>query len=41
MDEDESIANVFCIGAFADKNNGVVYNDLTGSFPFISLDDSA
>jgi hypothetical protein len=23
-----------------DKNNGVVYNDLTGSFPFISLDGS-
>jgi hypothetical protein len=31
IDEDESIANVFCFGAFADKNNGVVYNDLMGS----------
>jgi hypothetical protein len=40
MDDNESIANVFCFGAFADKNNGVVYNDLTGSFPFISLDGS-
>jgi hypothetical protein len=40
MDDEESIANVFCFGAFADKNNGVVYNDLTGSFPFILLDGS-
>jgi hypothetical protein len=40
MDDDKSIANVFCFGAFADKNNGVVYNDLTGSFPFISPDGS-
>ena len=40
MDNDESIANVFCFGAFVDKQNGVVYNDLTGSFPFISLDGS-
>ena len=36
--DDESIANVFCFGAFADKNMGVVYNDCTGSFPFMSLD---
>ena len=27
--DDESIANVFCFGAFADKITGVVYNDLT------------
>jgi hypothetical protein len=40
MDYNESIANVFCFGAFADKNNWVVYNDLTGSFPFILLDGS-
>jgi hypothetical protein len=33
----ESIANVFCFGAFADKNTGVVYNDSTGNFPFMSL----
>jgi hypothetical protein len=39
-DEDESIANVFCFGAFADKNSGIVYHDLTGSFPFMSLDGS-
>jgi hypothetical protein len=40
MDDDGFIANVFCFGAFADKNNGVMYNDLTGSFPFISQDGS-
>jgi hypothetical protein len=36
----ESIANVFCFGAFADKISGVVYNDLTGNFPFMSIDGS-
>ncbi len=39
-DEPESIANVFCFGAFADKRDRVVYNDLTGLFPFMSLDGS-
>jgi hypothetical protein len=39
-DEEESIANVFVFGAFADKNNGIVYHNLTGSFPFMSLDGS-
>ncbi len=39
-DEDESIANIFCFGAFADKNNSIVYHDLTGSFPFMSYDGS-
>ena len=38
--DDKSIANVFCIGAFADKVSGVVYNDLTGNFPFMSIDGS-
>jgi hypothetical protein len=38
--DDESIANVFCFGAFANKITGVVYNDLTGHFPFMSLDGS-
>ncbi len=37
---DESIANVFCFGTFADKNTGVVYNDCTGNFLFMSLDGS-
>jgi hypothetical protein len=36
----ETIANVFVFGAFADKNNGIVYHDLTGAFPFMSLDGS-
>ncbi len=36
--EDESIADVFCFGAFADKVSGVVYNDCTGDFPYMSLD---
>jgi len=35
--DDESIANVFCFGAFANKITGVIYNDLTGNFPFMSL----
>jgi len=39
-DDNESIANVFCFGAFADKVSGVVYNDLTGNFPFMSIDGS-
>ena len=39
-DDDESIANMFCYGAFADKRSGVVYNDLTGNFPFVSFDGS-
>ena len=38
--DDESNANVFCFSAFADKITGVVYNDLTGNFPFMSLDGS-
>jgi hypothetical protein len=29
---------VFCFGAFADKISGVVYNDCTGKFPYMSLD---
>jgi hypothetical protein len=36
----ESIVNVFCFGVFADKVSGVVYNDLTGKFPFMSIDGS-
>ncbi len=39
-DDDESIANIFAFGTIADKNNGIVYHDLTGSFPFMSLDGS-
>jgi hypothetical protein len=32
-----SIANVFSFGAFANKLSGVVYNDCTGNFPYMSL----
>ncbi len=39
-DDDEYIANIFCFGAFADKNSGIVYHDLTGSLPFMSFDGS-
>jgi hypothetical protein len=37
MDDDESIANIFCFGAFADRNSGIVYHNLTSSFPFVSF----
>ena len=39
-DNDASIANVFCFRAFADKQSGVMYNNLTRSFTFTSLDGS-
>jgi hypothetical protein len=35
-DCDESIANVFCFGAFADRHSGVIYNDLTATFLLFS-----
>jgi hypothetical protein len=37
---DGSIANVFAFGAFANKNSGIIYHDLTGSFPFMFRDGS-
>ena len=39
-DDDKSIANVFCFGAFADNRDRVVYNNLMGSFLFMSLNGS-
>jgi hypothetical protein len=39
-DEDATIANVFCFGTFADKTSGILYNDLTRSFPFVLLERS-
>jgi hypothetical protein len=39
-DTDKSIANIFAFGAFANKNSGIVYNNLSGLFPFMSLDRS-
>jgi hypothetical protein len=38
--DNELIACAFCFGAFADKISGVVYNDLTGNIPFMSIDGS-
>ena len=37
-DDDSSIGNIFCFGAFADKQTGILYNNLNGSFPYISLE---
>ena len=39
-DDDATIANVFCFDTFADKTSSIVYNDLTGSFPFVLLEGS-
>jgi hypothetical protein len=39
-DGNESILNISCFGAFADKNSSIVYHNLTGSFPFMSFDGS-
>jgi hypothetical protein len=30
-------ANLFCFAAFVNKHTGTIYNDRTGSFPFMSL----
>jgi hypothetical protein len=38
--DDGSISNILCFGAFSDKITRVVYNDLMGHFPFMSLDGS-
>ena len=37
-DHDNAIANIFFWGAFSDKNTGIVYHDMTGNFPLMSLD---
>jgi hypothetical protein len=39
-DDEDSITNVFCYGAFAAHHSGVIYNDLTGNFPFVLFDGS-
>jgi hypothetical protein len=39
-DDDDLTAHIFCFGAFANKNSGIVYHDLTGSFPFMLFDGS-
>ena len=30
--------NLYCFAGFADKHAGTIYNDLTGTFPFMSLE---
>jgi hypothetical protein len=39
-DGDDSLANIFALGAFSNKNSGIVYHNLTGLFPFMSLEGS-
>jgi hypothetical protein len=39
-DCNESIASVFCFGAFADQHSGVVHNNLMGNFSFMSFNGS-
>jgi hypothetical protein len=34
----DSEANIFIFAAFADKRTGMLYSNLTGTFPFISLE---
>jgi hypothetical protein len=36
----ETVANIFCFSAFADKHSGVLYNNLTRIFPFMLYDGS-
>jgi hypothetical protein len=36
--DDNSDGNVFVFAAFADKQNGTLYSDLTGAFPLMSLE---
>ena len=35
---EKNLVNMFCFGVFVNKNTGVVYNDLTGKFPYMSFD---
>ncbi len=39
-DCNKTVANVFCLGAFANKYLGVLYNNLMGNFPFMLYDGS-
>jgi hypothetical protein len=34
----DSKTNIFCFAAFADKDTGILYTDLTGTFLFMSLE---
>jgi hypothetical protein len=35
---EDTSANVFCFAVFADKGTGILYSNLTGTFPFMSLE---
>ena len=37
-DDGSSEEKIYFFAAFADKRTGVLYNDLTGSFPYMSLE---
>jgi hypothetical protein len=37
-DGNKSAANIFAFGTFANNNSSIVYHNLTGSFPFVSLE---
>jgi hypothetical protein len=39
-DGNDLAANIFAFGAFADKNSGILYHNLTGLFPFLLLEGS-
>jgi hypothetical protein len=39
-DESYTNSNIFCFGEFTDQHTGTMYNDLTGTFPFMSLKGS-
>jgi hypothetical protein len=36
-DDNSTYSNIFCFGAFANKRSGIIYNNLTGSFPYTCL----
>jgi hypothetical protein len=36
--DNQTDANLFCFAAFADKHTGTLYNNLTRTFPFMSLE---
>ena len=38
--DDQSIAHVFCFGAFTDKISSIIYNDCTDKFPYMFLDSN-
>jgi hypothetical protein len=39
-EDDKLITNMFCFGTFANRNSGIMYHNLTGSFSFMLYDES-